>query len=198
MEADTIALIMDRIAPMEFEITKNKGDMELFSQGMVHDMDAIKMKMEHAASSGSGSHDGGEHRDRTKPVMEYQVIKDLSKLGKDKSIFRDWKYKMKDGLMGIFKSKEFLKMMKLAESPETKMDGTDTMDAVMQKGFEEWNIPKHMETWEKVGIALKSLLTHRTEEKGDAFLMNKRSETGWGGMVSGKQMVYGSIRKCAE
>ena len=174
-EQDTISLATDRITPMEIEVLQMKTDAGNFSTGVLQEINTLKLKVEHKgdATSAEGS------RDFYKPITEYKVVDSLGKLSNDKSGFRDWKVRMKDALVQVFRSKEFLKMMDFVEDPTTKLTGDEELEEIMQMAEEKADIPQHSETWDKVGFALHSLLKHKAEDKSEAFLVTKRSSNGW-------------------
>ena len=43
-----------------------------------------------------------------KPITEYKAISELTKLGNDNTVFKDWKVKMRDGMEQVYQSKDFL------------------------------------------------------------------------------------------
>ena len=70
------------------------------------------MGMERGDNAGTGK----DKKDFYKPITEYKAVLDLGKLPNDKSGFRDWRIRMKDALVQIFRGREFLKIMDWAES----------------------------------------------------------------------------------
>ena len=64
--------------------------------------------------------------------------------------FRDWKYRMKSALKQVRREKEFIKVMEWLEKPATKLNGTETMDEMMQQAEDEAGIPQDEETYRKI------------------------------------------------
>ena len=112
-----------------------------------------------------------------KPITEYKSIMDLGKLTNDKSGFRDWKIRMKDALVQIYRGREFLKIMEWIETPSTKLTGKE--EKGMQQAEDEAGVPQHEETYREIGEAMGSLLLHLSENNGESFLITKRPSNRW-------------------
>merc|ERR1712086_341472 len=128
---------------------------------------------------GDNSGNGRDKKEFYKPITEYKAVLDLGKLTNDKSGFRDWKIRMKDALVQVFRGREFLKIMEWTESTSTKLTGRQSMEELMQQAEDEAAIPQHEETYRKIGEALGSLLLHLSVDKSESFLMTKRASNGW-------------------
>ena len=86
---------------------------------------------------------------------------------------------MKDALVQIYRGREFLKIMESIETPSTKLTGKEEMEEVMQQAEDEAGVPRHEETYRKIGEAMGSLLLHLSENKSGSFLMTERVSHGW-------------------
>ena len=54
------------------------------------------------------------------------------------------------------------------------MSGEETFDELMHKANDDAGIPMHRDTLEMFGMALKSLLVQKSEDKSEAFLLAER------------------------
>ena len=111
-----------------------------------------------------------------RPIMEYKVIESLKQLTDDKTGYRDWRIKLKDGLAQVFKREDFLEVMTWLEDPNTTLDGQESLWDLANLS----NIKLDEEVWETIAKALQSILLHKSEEKSQAFVFTKRAKTGFG------------------
>ena len=180
----------ERIMPMEAAVVKIQAEAIAFHTGLsqqVNNLETetkkLRMEVDHAKSmreSGGSytSQDGGSGY-MYKPIMEYKVMQDLKVLTNNKSGWRDWKIRMKDGMVSSFKTDAFLVILEWAEDANTQaLTAQMDMNEVMQQAYNEYQIPQHEETWKRISGALKSLITQKSEDGSEPFLMTKRSVTG--------------------
>ena len=112
----------------------------------------------------------------------------MAKLGTDKTSFRDWKVRLKDALGQILKTNAYKEIMEWLEKPTTAIEaGSDMQDMKDNAQNEGVTSPTDKE-WEEASNVLKSVLSFKSEDKSEAFLMTKRS------VVSCKQVVHDNIR----
>ncbi len=172
-----INLAMDtRMAPLQAEVAGMKADTIKEVEKVRAEM---RMQQEAIKTSGTGTDGNGRREEYIKPVMEYRAVSDMLELGDDKSIFRNWRVKLKDALKQILKKKEFLKIMEWAEDPNTELTGDETMDEIMQQAEDEYGIPQSLAVYEQMSEMLATLMLNKTDIKGEAFLMAKRASNGW-------------------
>jgi len=187
LQTDYTKLRVERLIPMEAAVVKVQTDMNQFHTGMAAQADvmdneikATKMHLEHAKSVGDSSAVGSQD-DFTgnKPIMEYKVMQELKTLTNTKTGFRDWRTRMRDGLVSSFKTEAFLGILDWAEDVNIQpVTGEEDLNAVMEQAFAESGVPKHLDTWKRISSAMKSLLTQKSEDSSEAFLMTKRAQTG--------------------
>ena len=138
----------------------------------------MKLEIEHKMSTGAGFKSSSEDYDKS--IMEYKTMQELDKLNDNKSGFRDWKVRMKDGMVSCLKTSSFMSIMEWIENPNTVLTGEETLDEIMQKAEDEAGIPKHEPTYSRLDRALKSILMQKSENKTESFTLTKRAKTGWG------------------
>ena len=116
---------------------------------MINEVHKIEAKIKEQADQGHGL--GGGQTDRHhKPIAEYKSIDELGKLTSDKTCFRDRKYRMKSALKQVRREKEFIKIMEWLENPATKLNGTETMDEIMQQAEDDDGFPQDEDTYKKM------------------------------------------------
>jgi len=177
LETQVMGLESSRIKPMEDQVLAVSATLATDRAEFKKGIDDFKMKLDYAKSTGTV----GDVSDwnSNKPIMEYKAVAELDKLTNDKTGFRDWKVRMKDAFTSSLKTTSFLQIRDWAEDPATILTGMESIQDIMRRANEEYGIPTHIETYERVGTAIKPMLTQKSGDKTEEFLVTKRSETGW-------------------
>ena len=55
--------------------------------------------------------------------------------------------------------------MEWIESPTTRLNGTESMDEIMQQAEDDEGIPQDEETYKKIGEKMESMLLYLSEKK---------------------------------
>ena len=115
-----------------------------------------------------------EENTKLKPITEYKAIGELTSLGKDKTMYRDWNIKLKDALEQIYRDKEFIEIMDYIDHASIVINGDSKVKEIMDSAEEDAILIKE-EEWHKLAGHLKSILLQKCEEKPAAFLKVRRS-----------------------
>jgi len=178
----------ERVTPMEAVVLKEKEETGIFKTGiaaradeLMTDIRGLKMQVEFLKTT-KGAESSGD-KDQSwkggKPIMEYKVMQDLPGLSNDKSGFRDWKTRMRDGIASSRRTEMYNEFLHWIEDPTTKpLTGNEGMQMIMMQANTESGIPVEEETWNKLSTMLASLITQKATNGSEGFLIVKRAKTG--------------------
>ena len=102
----------------------------------------------------------------------------MAKLGTDKTSFRDWKVRLKDALGQILENSAYKEIMEWLEKQTTTIEAGSDMQDIKDNAQNEGVTGPTVQEWEEASNVLNSVLTFKSEDKSEAFLMTKRSKTG--------------------
>ena len=116
LETQVMLLESKRILPMESQVlvmtqamaqlgTEAKQEVDKLKSAM----ESMKLEIEHKMSTGAGFKSSSEDYDKS--IMEYKTMQELDKLNDNKSGFRDWKVRMKDGIVSRLKTSSLMSLM---------------------------------------------------------------------------------------
>jgi len=110
--------------------------------------------------------------------MEYRMIGDLTRLSNDESGFRDWKVRTQNAITSVFNTQKISEILGWLEEPNKVILGSETSDDLLQMILND-GINVELKDWENWGSAILTLLTQKSDDKSEAFLVTKRSKTAW-------------------
>ena len=120
----------------------------------------------------------GEKKGFIKPLMEHRIIGDLGRLSNDKSGFRDWKVRFKNAIASVFMTSRIGTILDWLEDPNRTLTGSEDSDELLAMAMSD-GITVTQEEWNRWGYDMITLLTQKSDDKSEAFLVTKRSKSGW-------------------
>ena len=185
VEQEQIDIAQLRISPLETEVIKVNSEVTGIQNQVRVKVAEIETRLDQAENT--PDRPSGEKREYYKSIMEHRVIGNLGNLTNDKSGFRDWRVKLRDALASVFNSRRIVEIMDWMENPANAFIGDESSDDVYALATNEGCDMPTQSDWMKWGNAILTMLTQKSENKSEAFLMVKRHKCGW--------MAWRSINK---